>query len=80
MSSPVIFWKYLISPSWQSAMVCISGDDVKEKKPDPSIYLTAAKVIQTWALFCFIVYLLQKHISLVPLDMLTERNSFQFRN
>lgn len=25
----------------------LAGDDVKEKKPDPSIYLTASKVIFT---------------------------------
>lgn len=27
--------------------IWLAGDDVKEKKPDPSIYLTASKVIET---------------------------------
>jgi len=30
----------------QSLFIGITGDDVKEKKPDPSIYIAAAKVNQ----------------------------------
>ena len=41
---------YFVTPTLKSVTVLsfwLAGDDVKEKKPDPSIYLTASNVILT---------------------------------
>jgi hypothetical protein len=41
---------YFVNPTLKSVTVLsfwLAGDDVKEKKPDPSIYLTASNVILT---------------------------------
>ena len=50
---------YFATPTLKSNSVFsiwLVGDDVKEKKPDPSIYLTASNVILTIALYYLNTY------------------------
>lgn len=48
----------------------LAGDDVKEKKPDPSIYLTASKVIFTIYASCYLKYIMIKTVKLYALQRL----------
>lgn len=43
--------------SMLSIILCFAGDDVKAKKPDPSIYFTAARVVKnTWVSFSLVAF------------------------
>ncbi|GFP83688.1 haloacid dehalogenase-like hydrolase domain-containing protein at4g39970 [Phtheirospermum japonicum] len=56
-SSVILCLENLIGMERFQSLDCfLAGDDVKEKKPDPSIYLTAAKAATGAGMSCVISY------------------------
>lgn len=54
VSTTFILWSVILSlffflddPDNSALFFLLAGDDVKEKKPDPSIYQTATRVVET---------------------------------